>query len=459
MENSNSINKYRFLAVFLVLVGLAVGYFNYISQIDDTSPLWRPWHLGLDLAGGSHLIYQADIKSLSAEDVSPREVMSSLREVIERRVNVFGVSEPTVLAEQSGFGDEAEHRLIVELPGITDIDEALALIDRTPELEFKLENPDGLSLTPTEIEDGEALLDLSEEDLFIPVGLTGRLVKRAQVDFNAGGLGGPGVLVEFNREGAELLSEITAANIGQPLAIILDGELKSAPIIRDRIDNGQALITGDFTIDEAKALVRDLNLGALPVPITLLSTQTIGAALGETVFNQGVIAGLVGLAIVSIFMLLWYRLPGLLAVLALSFYIALMLALFKLIPVTLTAAGIAGFILSIGIAVDANILIFERLKEELADGKKLREAINDGFARAWPSIRDSNLSSIISAIILFWFGTSLIKGFALTFGLGVIVSMFTAIIVTRTLLLAISVEHKKPGIMFLFGSGFNPDAK
>lgn len=455
--------KYRFLAILLIILGLVLGYFVYLSEVDHDSRLYRPFHLGLDLSGGTHLVYQADQMVLSeSEDVG--EAMASLREVIERRVNVFGVSEPLVQVEQSGFGGEAEHRLIVELPGVTDVDEALRIIDQTPQLEFRLENPEGIS--------DEALAQLSGDvasstvelgvdlnDLFVETGLTGRLVERAQVDFGGSapgqGVTGPGVLVEFNNEGTELLEQITRENIGKSLAIFLDGELKSAPIIRDEIPNGQAIITGDFSIEEAKTLVRDLNLGALPVPIELVSTQTIGATLGEKVLADGIRAGVIGLLIVSIFMILWYRLPGLVAVLTLAFYVVLMLALFKLIPVTLTAAGIAGFILSIGIAVDANVLIFERVKEEMRGGKRVSEAITGGFARAWPSIRDSNLSSIISAIILFWFGTSLIKGFALTFGLGVVVSMFTAIVATRTFLLALGVEHKKPLIMFLFGSGLS----
>lgn len=444
------LSSYRLIAVVVIVVGLAIGYFNYISQLDSQSAFFRPWHLGLDLSGGAHLVYQADTKSLATENIG--ESMSALRNVIENRVNVFGVSEPIVQTEQVGFGPDALHRLIVELPGITDIEEALNLIDRTPELEFKLENDTKIAEANLDLVTGTSTALAS---FFIESGLDGRLVKRAQVDFNTGGVDGPGVLVEFNQEGAELLSQITKDNIGRPLAIFLDGELKSAPIIRDNITNGQAVISGNFSIEEAKALVRDLNLGALPVPITLISTQTIGATLGEKVFTQGIWAGLIGLLLISLFMIIWYRLPGLVAVMALAFYIALMLALFKLIPVTLTAAGIAGFILSIGIAVDANVLIFERMKEEFKNGERNRDAIKKGFARSWPSIRDSNLSSIISAVILFWFGTSLIKGFALTFGLGVMVSMFTAIVVTRTLLLSLGFEHKNKLTMFLFGSGFS----
>jgi len=231
----------------------------------------------------------------------------------------------------------------------------------------------------------------------------------------------------------------------------------SQPVIQQEILGGRAEITGAFNPQEAKILVGRLNSGALPIPIELLSSQTIGASLGTQAKERGVKAGILGLFVVALFMIFWYRLPGLIAVVALSIYISFMLALFKVIPVTLTAAGVAGFILSIGMAVDANVLIFERLKEELRSGKALRESIEKGFSRAWLAIRDSNFSSILTAVILFWFGTSLIEGFALVFGLGVIISMITAISVTRTLLLAVSNEEVPQGtIKFLFGTGFKP---
>jgi len=221
-------------------------------------------------------------------------------------------------------------------------------------------------------------------------------------------------------------------------------------VVREEIRDGRAEISGQFTLEEAKILARDLNLGALPVPIKLASTQVIGATLGQEAARRGMEAGMLGLFMVALFIVAWYRLPGLVAVVSLAMYVALMLAIFKLLPVTLTAAGIAGFILSIGIAIDANILIFERLREELADGKGLVEATKEGFARAWTSIRDSNLSSIISATILFWFGTSLIKGFALTLAIGIAVSMFTAITVTRTFLLAAGFRRQTGLTKFLF---------
>ncbi|HRZ30628.1 MAG TPA: protein translocase subunit SecD, partial [Candidatus Paceibacterota bacterium] len=288
---------------------------------------------------------------------------------------------------------------------------------------------------------------------WLVTGLTGRFLKRSQVSFNQNSIS-PSISIEFNDEGAKLFAEITKVSVGKRVAILLDGQVISAPVVQEEIRDGRAEISGQFTVEEAKTLVRDLNLGALPVPVSLASTEVVGASLGSEATKKGVEAGLIGLFIVAVFMILWYRLPGLVSVISLSIYVMIMLAIFKLIPVTLTAAGIAGFILSIGIAVDANVLIFERLREELKKGKGLHEAIREGFSRAWSSIRDSNMSSIISAAILFWFGTSLIKGFALTFALGVVVSMFTAITITRILLLALNFRGRAGLVNFLFGSAF-----
>jgi len=257
-----------------------------------------------------------------------------------------------------------------------------------------------------------------------------------------------------------LFAEITGRNVGRTVAIFLDRQLGNitpitAPVVQQAISGGQAVITGSFTPDEAKILVGRLNSGALPVDrLVLLSTQTIGPSLGAEAVNAGILAGIWGLSLVAVFLILWYRLPGLLAVVSLGIYIAMVLALFKLIPVTLTAAGLAGFILSIGMAVDANVLIFERMKEEILGGRgTLPEAIREGFKRAWLSIRDGNLSSIITAVILFWFGTSLIEGFALTFAIGIIISMFSAIVITRTFLLAVAkdIEVDHAGVLFKSG--------
>jgi protein-export membrane protein SecD len=439
--------KTRLIALSLLIVGTAIGFFVYSSETGGFGKSF-PFKLGLDLKGGTHLVYKADVAQVASGEVG--DAMDSLREVIERRVNLFGVSEPLVQTEQSSVvAGEQQERLIVELPGVTDVNEAIKMIGATPLLEFKLvkENADiAASTTP------EDFLKNFEE-----TGLTGKLLSRASLQFDPT-TGQPAVLVQFNSEGKALFGKITEEHVGRSLAIFLDGQVISAPVIREKILDGQAQISGGFTPDEAKTLVRNLNYGALPVPIELISTQTIGASLGDEAVHRSVNAGLWGFIFVAIFLILWYRLPGVLAVIALSMYVVLNLALFKLIPVTLTAAGLAAFILSIGMAVDANILIFERMKEELLRGKNLRDAIKEGFARAWLSIRDSNLSSIITATILFWFGgTAIVKGFALVFAIGVITSMFTAITMTRTLLLALGfAERKDQGLVrFLFGNGFS----
>ena len=292
---------------------------------------------------------------------------------------------------------------------------------------------------------------------YLATGLTGQFVERAQLQFGSqqGVLSNePIIILSFNTEGADLFKKITEENIGTQLGIFLDGALISSPVIQEAIPNGQATISGSFTPDSARELVRDLNFGALPVPITLVSSQTVGASLGETALQESVMAGIWGFVFVALFLVLWYRLPGVIAVIALCLYVALSLAIFKLIPVTLTIAGLAAFILSIGMAVDANILIFERTKEELKGGKNLIDAIREGFHRAWTSIRDSNLSSISTGVILFWLGgTAIIKGFALVFVIGVLVSMFTAITVTRTLLLALGVRSESSMVRLLFGNG------
>ena len=448
--------KERWIALILLIAGIGVGYFVYASEVNPESRF--DFKLGLDLAGGTLLTYEADVSGLPDGEVD--DAMQSLREVIERRVNLFGVSEPVVQTEQAGFGDDRSERLIVELPGVTDIDEAVRQLGETPLLEFKLLSQEALVQAQVQQQlalSSGATTTVDGIDPYQSTGLTGALLKRARLDFTSGGghagggIAGPSVLLEFNSEGRDLFAEITRENVGEVLAIFLDGVPITEPVIRTAITDGVAVITGTFTAEEGREIVRDLNFGALPVPIELAGAQTIGATLGADTVDAGLQAGVWGLLLVALFLLLWYRLPGLMAVVALGIYVALMLALFKLIPVTLTAAGIAGFILSVGMAVDANILIFERMKEELQAGKKLRDAVELGFARAWLSIRDGNVTSILTAIILFYTTTSLVKGFALTFGLGVIVSMLTAITVTRTFLLACASEKIAGGWLFKTG--------
>lgn len=445
-----------FRAVAVVAVVCAVGVFVYTTTAHDNSRF--PFRLGLDLAGGSHLVYEADTSNVAPEEVPA--LMGVLKEVIERRVNVFGVSEPLVQVETSSFvTDEPRERLVVELPGITDVEEAVAEIGRTPLLEFRLIGRAAHTIEDMQLQMGEEANETAAQP-FIDTGLTGRYLERAELVFGSADgsslANEPIVSIDFNNEGAELFASITRANVGEQLAIFLDGELVSAPVINEAITGGSAVITGNFTPDEARALVQNLNFGALPLPIELQSTQTIGASLGAELLEKGIAAAAVGFSLVLLFMLVWYRLPGAVAGIALLSYAVIMLALFKLIPVTLTAAGLAGFILSLGMAVDANVLVFERMKEEYRAGKGSRQAARAGFARAWPAIRDGNVTSILSAIILFWFGTSMVKGFALVFGIGVLVSMLTALIVTRTLLYALPSAQQSTHTLIsrLFGSGF-----
>ncbi len=434
----------RYIAVMVLIFAAVLGFFVYKTEAPNSNFAFK---LGLDLSGGTHLVYKADTSKVQAGEI--QDALAALQTVIERRVNAFGVGEPLVQTQQGGALGGGEHRLIVELPGVTDVDRAVKMIGATPVLEFKLIKP-GFEASTT-LATGEA-----NPDAFLDTGLTGKYLSRASLVFANGTAqvsGTPTVQVDFNPEGAKLFGDITKANVGKQVAIFLDGALVSAPTVQEAITDGTAIISGNFSAETAKELVRNLNLGALPVPILLESTQTIGATLGDKALAAGVMAGAIGFIILSIFMILWYRLPGVVAVLSLVIYVVIMLALFKLLGVVLTAAGIAGLILSIGLAVDANVLIAERIKEELADGKKAEDAIKEGFARAWLAIRDSNIAHIIAGVILFWFGTSLIKGFALVFGMGVIVSMLSAITISRSFLLALGVSEKSKIGHFLMRSG------
>ena len=469
--------KTRIGALLLLIIGAGIGYFIYASEPklhEGKMVKWQataekfPFKLGLDLSGGVQLVYKADVSSVKPGEV--KNAMDSLRDVIERRVNAFGVSEPIVqIEEKGGITGPVEERLLVELPGVTDVKNAVAMIGQTPKLEFMKERSKAeLGAYSKALEklkaDQSAGKQISIPDVVLagpyqPTELNGRFLERAVLEFDQT-TREPIVSIVFNKKGADLFAELTKDNVGKTIAIYLDREMGnpnpiSAPVVREAILGGKAQITGKFTAQEAKTLVGRLNSGALPVDkLDLLSTQTISAPLGAKALTAGVWAGVWGLVIVAGFLILWYRLPGLVSVFALAIYVVLMLALFKFIGVTLTAAGIAGFILSMGMAVDANILIFERTKEELRKGHGAHEALREGFARAWTSIRDSNISSIITAVILFWFGTSLIKGFALTFGIGVIVSMFTAISISRTFLFALPFSGHGVVVRTLFGSGF-----
>ncbi|HBT74439.1 TPA: protein translocase subunit SecD [Candidatus Wolfebacteria bacterium] len=344
--------------------------------------------------------------------------MGGLKDVIERRVNLFGVSEPQVITAKEGDS----HRLIVELAGVP-VEEAIKQIGETPMLDFR------------------EVIEIGTSTAFLPTQLTGRYLKKAQMTFDQT-LGTPSVSLEFNEEGGKLFEELTARNIGKPVAIFLDGQPIEVPTVQEKISGGTAQITGKFTSDEARKMVERFNAGALSAPMSLMSQQTVGASLGQESLKKAIDAGIYGTLIIVLFMLVYYRGFGLYASLALVVYILLTAALFKF-GVTMTLAGIAGYILSIGMAVDANILIFERTKEELKRGLSRSAAIEEGFRRAWSSIRDSNISTGITCLILFVTTSSFVKGFALTLGIGVLVSMFSAITVTRLLMYVFSTkEHK-----------------
>jgi protein-export membrane protein SecD len=440
------IKNYLFLIAIFIFIFLA-GNFAFPQFLNIPHFPNIPFRLGLDLQGGVHLVYQADLTNIKLEERS--RAMDGLRDVIERRVDLLGVTEPRV--------EVKDERLVIELAGVLDVAEAIKMIGETPFLQFKEErNPEETEKILAKIDEvrniiGKELAEITTEDFqkiqeienwqlifenpsFKPTALTGKYLQRSEVTF-AYPVPEPVISIQFNEEGARIFEEITARNIGKPLAIYIDGAIISAPVVREKITGGQAQISGGFTLEQARELSRNLNAGALPVPIELISQQTVGPVLGKISLEKSLIAGLVGFLVVAIFLILFYRLPGILAVLALGSYIVLLLSLFKLIPgFILTLAGIAGIIFSIGIAVDANILIFARMREEIKSGKSIKTSIEEGFRRAWPSIRDGNLTTLVVTLILFFFGVSFVKGFALTLSLGILISIFSAIVITKIFL-------------------------
>ncbi|KKS01167.1 MAG: Preprotein translocase subunit SecD [Candidatus Yanofskybacteria bacterium GW2011_GWA2_41_22] len=366
-----------------------------------------PFRFGLDLLGGTHLLYQADLSAIDQK----ADAMDGVRDVIERRVNFFGVAEP--LVQVSG-----NDRLVVELAGIKNVNQAIQLIGETPFLEFKEEKADTQAIIEAQ-QQGKRL----DEEPFQSTGLNGRHLKRAQLSFDPQTYS-PEISLELNEEGAKLFAQITKKNLNKVVAIYLDGIPISTPVVQSEIPDGKAVISGKFTPNEAKLLATRLNSGALPVPIKLISQQTIGASLGAQSLAKSL-------------------------VIALMVYILIVLSVYKIIPVTLTLAGIAGFILSLGMAVDANVLIFARMREELKAGKTLNQAAHEGFSRAWLSIRDSHITTLIGALVLYIFTTSIVRGFALTLGIGVLTSLFTATIVTRNFL-NLFVGPKSEKVKWLF---------
>lgn len=382
--------------------------------------------LGLDLKGGSHLVFEADTSNVKPEDLE--DALNSARDIVERRVNTFGIAEPSIRTIKSGD----TYRITVDLPGVQDVSEAVALIGQTAQLQFKEMGGD---IDPETATTTPLFLQLTKD-----TGLTGKHVKKASVTFNEQ-TAEPQVLLEFSEEGRELFATITQRNIGQPVGIFLDEFIISAPTVQAVITEGTAVISGQFTVDAANQLAVAINSGALPLPITLVEQRNIGPSLGAEEVQKSMLAGFVGLAMVMIFMISYYKRLGVAACLGLIIYGLINLAIFKAVPIVLTLPGIAGFILSIGMAVDSNILIFERIKEELRKEKPFATAVRLGFGRALDAIKDANITTLLVAFILFnplnWeflpqFG--LVRGFALTLGIGVATSLFTGVFITRRLI-------------------------
>lgn len=379
------------LAKFLVVVILIIGIFGYFIQ-----PLALSIKQGLDLQGGTHVVMEAvDTPEAKVDDDAVQRVVK----IIERRVNELGLTEPIIQREGA-------RRIIVELPGVKDPEKAIEMLGKTALLEFQ--DPSGNTiLTGKDLKDARSQIDQSKQNL---------------------------VAIEFSDEGAKKFADITTKNVGKPITILLDRQVLTNPVVNEPITGGKAVITGNRTIDEAEKLAILLRSGSLPVKVDIIETRTVGPTLGQDSKDKSMHAFALGTAAILIFMLLFYRLSGFIANVTLLLYVMLLLASLKGLNATLTLPGIAGIILSMGMAVDANVLIFERFKEEYRAGKTLRAAMDAGFSRAFATIFDSNMTTLFAAIVLFFLGSGPIKGFAITLGLGILLSMFTAITVTQFLL-------------------------
>ncbi|MEI8390737.1 MAG: protein translocase subunit SecD [bacterium] len=382
--------------IFLFILGLVVASILVIIN--------KPTKFGLDLIGGSRLVLEA--RPTADVPVITPDVMDSLLYSIENRVNALGVSETVV----QKVGTD---RLLIEIPNISDPQKAKDYLGKTANLEFK-----------------KQVKGFNGQESWVSTGVSGKDLKNAYLGTDQTGQEWH-VNFVLNDKGSRKFGKLTSEIVGKPLGIFFDNELVSSPVVNTAITGGEGYISGNFKKEEAQNMVNLLNAGALPVPAVIIEENSVGPTLGLDSLHKSEIAGLIGISVVMLFMILYYRVPGFIANIALTIYALLVFAIFKIIPVTLTLAGIAGFILSIGMAVDANILIFERTKEELRIGRTLFAAINAGFERAFTSIFDSNMTTIITCSILYMFGTSIVKGFALTLAIGVAVSMFTAITVTK----------------------------
>jgi len=412
--------------IFFLLILLFIVWIDLPEKLPVKlkAPFNIKTHLGLDLKGGSHFVFEADTTKVKPEDLT--DSLNSARDIIERRVNLFGVSEPIVQTVKAGN----VYRISVDLPGIENVADAVRLIGRTAQLSFREASSEAKIATTSAY-----FMNLTKE-----TGLTGKDVKKATVVFDSK-TGNPQVSLSFSNDGAKLFEKITQNNVGKPVGIFIDNFIISAPVVQQVISDGNAVITGRFSVDEAKKLAIAINSGALPLPIKLVEQRNIGPSLGAIEVKKSVIAGMVGLLMVLGFMIGYYGRLGIIASMALIIYGLISFALFRAIPVVLTLPGVAGFILSIGMAVDSNILIFERIKEERRAGKDFDVAIRLGFGRAIDAIKDANITTLIVAFILFnplnWsflpqFG--LVRGFAFTLAIGVATSLFTGVVITRRLI-------------------------
>lgn len=441
----------------VVIVALAI-------YIDIPSTPGFPWtereiktRYGLDLVGGVQALLEADVpadQTINATD------MQNAVAIVDNRVNGLGLTDSVV--QQAG-----DRRIVVELPGETDPEKALATLKQTGLLEFvdmsSLPAEEAYLLTGTTVQTDaqtsssqqptQTITSTQTATIYHTI-MTGAELESVQVTPDQL-TGEQQVAFKLKTTGASIFNEFTSAHVGDVLAIVLDKQVISAPRIDEPITDGQGVIRGNFTVETANALAVQLRYGSLPVPLKVVETRTVGPTLGQDSLRKSLLAGIIGMTIVVLFMSIYYRLPGFVAILAIFIYALVAFALFRFIPITLTLPGIAGFLLSTGSALDANILIFERLKEELRAGRPMRNAVDLGWSRAWPSIRDSNIATIITCMILYWFGSAfgatIVKGFSLTLLMGVIVSLFTALLVTRTVLGMVLEAFKPTNLPRWFG--------
>ncbi len=417
---------YRWLVIILVVVGVAIWidlpnnpgiHIAGFNRDIDTQ-------LGLDLVGGVQALLEADLPEGTSVEA---EKMQTATRIVENRVNGLGVTE--ALVQQAG-----EKRIVVELPGVEDPTEAIATIQETGLLEF-------VSMGFTPLEAGTVIatdIATSEEPIegqrVWETIMTGDKIEFVQVNRDPSGQ----YVIQFrlDSEGAQIFNDYTTNHVGEFLGIVLDKTVISAPVVNEPITEGEGIISGRFTSETANNLAVQLRYGSLPIPLKVVETRTIGPSLGQDSLEKSLVALLIGFIVVILFMAIYYRLPGVVADISIIIYVVITFSIFRYIPVTLTLPGIAGLMLSTGSALDANILIFERLKEELRAGRKLNQAVDIAWKRAWPSIRDSNIATLITCAILFWFGSAfgatIVKGFSLTLAIGVVISLFTALFVTRT---------------------------